>query len=63
MPWQDADHLTALGMSFPNQLIPLMYDKEAFHKLRGPNKGVNYLYADGHLKNRLIISGTIQSGQ
>jgi prepilin-type processing-associated H-X9-DG protein len=58
---EDADHLSALGLDFKQQLIPLMFDKESFHQIRGANKGVNYLYADGHIKNRLIIAGSIAS--
>jgi prepilin-type N-terminal cleavage/methylation domain-containing protein/prepilin-type processing-associated H-X9-DG protein len=58
---EDADHLTALGMSFAPIQIPLMFDKEAFHAARGPKKGVNYLYADGHIKNLLAIEGTVNS--
>jgi prepilin-type N-terminal cleavage/methylation domain-containing protein/prepilin-type processing-associated H-X9-DG protein len=59
---QDADHLTALGLSFNPHQIPLMFDKDKFHALRGDKKAVNYLYADGHLKNLLTIEGTIQRG-
>jgi prepilin-type N-terminal cleavage/methylation domain-containing protein/prepilin-type processing-associated H-X9-DG protein len=58
---EDADHLSALGMDFQQHVIPLMYDKESFHRIRGSDKGVNYLYADGHIKNRLVIAGTINS--
>lgn len=57
---EDADHLTALGMDFNPHAIPLFFDKEGFHAARGPNKAVNYLYADGHIKNLLAIEGTIQ---
>jgi prepilin-type N-terminal cleavage/methylation domain-containing protein/prepilin-type processing-associated H-X9-DG protein len=57
---QDADHLVALGIAFDPHQIPLMYDKDRFHKARGPKKEVNYLYADGHIKNLLTIEGTIQ---
>ncbi|HLH54588.1 MAG TPA: prepilin-type N-terminal cleavage/methylation domain-containing protein [Verrucomicrobiae bacterium] len=57
---QDAEHLSALGMKFDPHQIPLMFDKDKFHKARGPNKEVNYLYADGHIKNLLAIEGTIQ---
>ena len=57
---QDAEHLSAMGMDFNPHQIPLMYDKEAFHAARGPSKGVNYLYADGHIKNLLVLEGTIQ---
>jgi prepilin-type N-terminal cleavage/methylation domain-containing protein/prepilin-type processing-associated H-X9-DG protein len=60
---QDAEHLSALGISFDPHQIPLMFDKEAFHKARGPKKAVNYLYADGHIKNLLTIEGTIQPSQ
>lgn len=57
---QDADHLVALGIAFDPHQIPLMYDKDRFHKARGAKKEVNYLYADGHIKNLLTIEGTIQ---
>lgn len=57
---QDADHLSALGMRFDPHQIPLMFDKARFHKARGSKKEVNYLYADGHIKNLLAIEGTIQ---
>ncbi len=57
---QDADHLVALGIAFDPHQIPLMYDKDRFHKARGLKKEVNYLYADGHIKNLLTIEGTIQ---
>ena len=60
---ENADHLTALGMQFDPHQIPLMFDKAGFHKARGPNKAVNYLYADGHIKNLLAIEGTIQPAQ
>jgi prepilin-type N-terminal cleavage/methylation domain-containing protein/prepilin-type processing-associated H-X9-DG protein len=58
---QDAEHLVALGLSFDPHQIPLMYDKDRFHKARGSKKEVNYLYADGHIKNLLAIEGTIQA--
>jgi prepilin-type processing-associated H-X9-DG protein len=60
---QDADHLVALGLSFDPHQIPLMYDKDRFHKARGAKKEVNYLYADGHIKNLLAIEGTIQAAR
>lgn len=60
---EDADHLVALGIAFDPHQIPLMYDKDRFHKARGPKKEVNYLYADGHIKNLLTIEGTIQPAQ
>jgi prepilin-type N-terminal cleavage/methylation domain-containing protein len=56
---QDADHLKVMGMNFDPHNIPLMFDKAAFHAARGANKGVNYLYGDDHIKNLLVIEGTI----
>ena len=57
---EDADHLTAMNIYFEPHEIPVVFDKEDFHKARGPDKAVNYLYADGHIKNLLAIEGTIQ---
>jgi prepilin-type N-terminal cleavage/methylation domain-containing protein/prepilin-type processing-associated H-X9-DG protein len=54
---QDADHLNELKIITNPHEIHLVFDKEAFHKARGPDKGVNYLYADGHIKNLLTIEG------
>jgi prepilin-type N-terminal cleavage/methylation domain-containing protein len=56
---QDAEHLSALGLSFNPHEIPLMFDKEGFHRARGPKKAQNWLYADGHIRNLLAIEGTI----
>jgi prepilin-type processing-associated H-X9-DG protein len=55
---EDADHLVVFGLHFDPHEIPVVFDKSDFHKARGPNKAVNYLYADGHIKNLLTISGT-----
>jgi prepilin-type N-terminal cleavage/methylation domain-containing protein/prepilin-type processing-associated H-X9-DG protein len=57
---QKDDNLNVMGMHFDPHAIPVFYDKSAFHAARGPGKGVNYLYADGHIKNLLAIEGTIQ---
>ena len=55
---QDADHLKVLNVDFNPHQIPVFFDKEAFHSARGGKKGVDYLYADGHIKNLLAIEGT-----
>lgn len=55
---EDADHLVVLNLHFAPQEVPVVFDKDQFHKARGPNKAVNYLYADGHIKNLLAIAGT-----
>lgn len=54
---QDADRLNVLGIHFDPHQIPVFFDKESFHRARGEKKGVNYLYADGHLKNLLVLEG------
>jgi hypothetical protein len=60
---EDAEHLSALGLNIDPHAMPLMYDKEKFHILRGEGKAQNFLYADGHIKNLLVIAGTIKSSQ
>jgi prepilin-type N-terminal cleavage/methylation domain-containing protein len=55
---QNADNLHVLTMDFGSSQTPVMYDKEAFHAARGEKKGVNYLYADSHIKNLLVIEGS-----
>ena len=57
---QRDDNLNVFGMHFDPHAIPVFFDKEDFHKARGSGKAVNYLYADGHIKNLLAIEGTIQ---
>jgi len=59
---QDADNLKVFAIQFDPHQIPLMFDKEAFHKARGESRGVNYLYADGRIQNLLVLEGTRQSG-
>ncbi len=56
---EDADRLKVLGMNFAPHAIPVFFDKEGFHAARGPDKAVNYLYADGHIKNLLTIEGSL----
>jgi len=55
---QDADHLQVFATAYALAKIPLMFDKQSFHLLLGTNRAVNYLYADGHIKNLLILGGT-----
>jgi len=55
---QDADHLVVFNITFQPHEIPVVYDKADFHRVRGADKAVNYLYADGHIKNLLTIAGT-----
>jgi len=55
---EDADHLVVFNLHFDPHEIPVVYDKEDFHKARGAAKAVNYLYADGHIKNLLTIEGS-----
>jgi prepilin-type N-terminal cleavage/methylation domain-containing protein/prepilin-type processing-associated H-X9-DG protein len=56
---ENADSLKVLGMNFDPHAIPVFFDKQNFHAARGADKAVNYLYADGHIKNLLTIEGTL----
>lgn len=55
---QNADRLQVLNLEFEAHQMPVFFDKEAFHNGAATNHGVNYLYADGHIKNLLAIQGT-----
>lgn len=55
---QDAEHFQVLGIQFNPHQMPVMFDKESFHAPKDTHKGVNYLYADGHIKNLLVVEGT-----
>lgn len=57
---QKADKLAVLNMQFDPHQIPLMFDKEGFHRRRGKGKEQNFLYADGHIRNLLAIEGSIK---
>lgn len=48
---QDADRLTILNLPYPQNQIPVISDKDKFHIARGSARAINYLYADGHIKN------------
>jgi len=53
---QDADHLHTFDWKDPHE-VWLLLDKDRFHAARGAAKAVNWLYADGHIKN--LFEGTI----
>jgi hypothetical protein len=55
---QDADHLQIMATSYALTKIPLVFDKASFHAALGSAHAVNYLYADNHIKNLLILGGT-----
>jgi prepilin-type N-terminal cleavage/methylation domain-containing protein/prepilin-type processing-associated H-X9-DG protein len=56
---ENANHLVVMGLDFNPHAIPVFFDKENFHAQRGVNKAVNYLYADGHIKDLLTIEGSL----
>jgi prepilin-type N-terminal cleavage/methylation domain-containing protein len=56
---QDAERLTVLGRNFNPHQIPVMFDKERFHAARGETRAQNFLYADGHIKNLLVLEGAL----
>ena len=56
---QDAEHLSVFSIGLDAHHTPLVFDKEAFHLGTGKGgEGVNYLYADGHIKKLLELGGT-----
>ncbi len=55
---QDADRLDFIGITDQPFQIPVMFDKEKFHIVRGYARALNYLYADGHIKNLLELQVT-----
>ena len=48
---QDASHPDLLGVVYPLGKVPVFFDKASFHALNGPTHGLNYLYADQHIRN------------
>lgn len=57
---QSGNQLHAFGINFDPHAIPVFLDKDKFHAARGKGKELNYLYADGHIKNLLAIEGTVR---
>lgn len=55
---QPEDRFRILSLNFKSFQVPLFFDKESFHRARGEDKAVNYLFADGHIKNLLVVEGT-----
>jgi len=57
------DDLRMFGTNYGAHETPLMFDREKFHLARGADKAMNYLYADGHIKNLLVIEGVLGEKQ
>jgi prepilin-type N-terminal cleavage/methylation domain-containing protein/prepilin-type processing-associated H-X9-DG protein len=55
---QDADHLSIMNMPYPQTQIPVVSDKDKFHIARGDARAINYLYADGHIKNLMELQSS-----
>lgn len=55
---QPADRIRLLTLELEPHQVPLVMDAEPFHRARGPGKGVNFLYADGHITKLLELDGT-----
>jgi prepilin-type processing-associated H-X9-DG protein len=58
---QHMDRLSVLQLDFESGKIPMVSDKESFHRARGSAKARNYLYVDGHIRNLLVVEGTFQA--
>jgi prepilin-type N-terminal cleavage/methylation domain-containing protein/prepilin-type processing-associated H-X9-DG protein len=56
---QDADHLQMLTNAYLMYQIFVVFDKEKFHFARGDRRAINYLYADGHIRNLMELQ-TVQ---
>lgn len=54
---QPAHDPEMFGIRFGVTRVPVMFDKERFHRARGEGRGVNYLYADGSIRNLLVLEG------
>ena len=55
---QHAEHLRVFSLDLEAHDVPLVFDKEPFHRARGENLGRNWLYADGHIHKLLEVEGT-----
>ena len=55
---QPADQLKAFSIALEAHEAPLVFDKEPFHRKRGPQLGYNFLYADGHIQKLLERPGS-----
>lgn len=55
---QQPEHLKVFAQGYPPDEVPLFFDKEPFHNRANPNKGVNYLYGDGHIRKIFEVEGT-----
>jgi prepilin-type N-terminal cleavage/methylation domain-containing protein/prepilin-type processing-associated H-X9-DG protein len=54
---QNSDQLQVMNLKLAMTKIPLVFDKQGYHSVLGSKHAVNYLYADGHIKNLLIMTG------
>jgi len=52
---QNADNLQMLTNAYPLHQIFVVFDKEKFHIVRGDQRAINFLYADGHIKNLMEL--------
>jgi prepilin-type N-terminal cleavage/methylation domain-containing protein/prepilin-type processing-associated H-X9-DG protein len=52
---EDVTEPKLFNSHFDRRQIPLFFDREAFHREKGDGHAVNYLYADGHVQNELVL--------
>jgi prepilin-type N-terminal cleavage/methylation domain-containing protein/prepilin-type processing-associated H-X9-DG protein len=55
---QDADQLKMLTNGYPLHQIFVVFDKEKFHRAGDDKHAINFLYADGHIKNLMELQNT-----
>jgi prepilin-type N-terminal cleavage/methylation domain-containing protein len=56
---QNANRFEVFKIAFDPHQIPVFFDKEKFHAARGEKRAQNFLYADGHIRNLLVLEGTL----
>ena len=52
---QDGDRLQMLSNAYPLHQIFVVFDKDKFHLVHGSRGAINFLYADGHIKNLMEL--------
>ncbi len=48
---QNASAPDLMGLTDSLTKVPVFFDKDSFHSANGPAHGINYLYADQHIRN------------
>jgi hypothetical protein len=55
---QDADQLQMFTNAYPLHEIFVVFDREKFHFVRGDQRAINFLCADGHIRNLMELQSS-----